>query len=161
MNLPPPPPPPSRGATRQRVVPTDRHSFVVCQYTCLLLLRTESPSGRSTAELVFYTWVARSRSGSSLFTASALNKLSSSPSSFSSSSCTTCRQEASSGKETTTWLFLSLSFLCLCPSTTCRRCFCRFVCVCVCSSVPLLPLLGTFVVVFVLVLLVTIQYNTT
>ena len=32
------------------------------------------PQERSTAELVFYTWVARSRSGSSSFTASALNK---------------------------------------------------------------------------------------
>ena len=36
------------------------------------------PQERSTAELVFYTWVARSRSESSSFTASALNKLSSS-----------------------------------------------------------------------------------
>ena len=36
------------------------------------------PQERSTAELVFYTWVARSRSGSSSFTASALNKPSSS-----------------------------------------------------------------------------------
>ena len=33
------------------------------------------PQERSTAELVFYTWVARSRSGSSSFTASALNDL--------------------------------------------------------------------------------------
>jgi len=32
------------------------------------------PLERSTAELVFYTWVARSRSESSSFTASALNK---------------------------------------------------------------------------------------
>ena len=35
------------------------------------------PQERSTAEQVFYTWVARSCSGSSSFTASALNKLSS------------------------------------------------------------------------------------
>ena len=39
---------------------------------------SDKTMGRSTAELVFYTWVARSRSGSSSFTASALNKLSSS-----------------------------------------------------------------------------------
>ena len=39
------------------------------------------PQERSTAEQVFYTLVARSRSGSSSFTASALNKLSSSSSS--------------------------------------------------------------------------------
>ena len=32
------------------------------------------PQESSTAEQVFYTWVARSRSGSSSFTASALNK---------------------------------------------------------------------------------------
>ena len=32
------------------------------------------PQERSTAGLVSYTWVARSRSGSSSFTASALNK---------------------------------------------------------------------------------------
>jgi hypothetical protein len=43
------------------------------------------PQECSTAELVFYTWVARSRSGSSSFTASALNKLPSSSSSSSSS----------------------------------------------------------------------------
>ena len=46
------------------------------------------PQERSTAGLVSYTWVARSRSGSSSFTALALNKpsLSSSYSSSSSSS---------------------------------------------------------------------------
>ena len=44
------------------------------------------PQERSTAEQVFYTWVARSRSGSSSFTALALNKPSSSSSSTSSSS---------------------------------------------------------------------------
>jgi len=56
---------------------------------------------RSTAELVFYTWVARSRSESSSFTASALNTLSSSSSSSSSSSRSRCRAcyELQSGKE--------------------------------------------------------------
>ena len=42
------------------------------------------PQERSTAEQVFYTWVARSRSGSSSFTASALNTLSAAASSSSS-----------------------------------------------------------------------------
>ena len=42
------------------------------------------PQERSTAGLVSYTWVARSRSGSSSFTALALNKPSSSSSSSSS-----------------------------------------------------------------------------
>ena len=45
------------------------------------------PQELSTAGLVSYTWVARSRSGSSSFTALALNKPSSSSSSSSSSSC--------------------------------------------------------------------------
>ena len=40
------------------------------------------PQERSTAGLVSYTWVARSRSGSSSFTALALNKPSSSSSSY-------------------------------------------------------------------------------
>ena len=85
--------------TRQHVVPTDRHSFNACQLHSLLLsalnkLSSSSsssssslvslPQERSTAGLVSYTWVARSRSGSSSLTASALNKPSSS--SFSSSS---------------------------------------------------------------------------
>ena len=41
----------------------------------LLLLPVSLPQERSMAEQVFYTWIARSRSGSSSFTASALDQL--------------------------------------------------------------------------------------
>ena len=50
------------------------------------------PQERSTAGLVSYTWVARSRSGSSSFTALALNKPSSSLNKPSSSSATLCQR---------------------------------------------------------------------
>ena len=49
------------------------------------------PSGRGTVVFTFYAGVARSRSGSSSFTALALNKPSSSSSSSSSSSCSSLR----------------------------------------------------------------------
>ena len=66
----------------------DVHLSVQCviiesfEYTFLLQhggIGVSLPQERCTAEQVFYTWVARSRSGSSSFTASALNKLSSPP----------------------------------------------------------------------------------
>ena len=81
--------PPS--VTRQGVVLTDLQSLVYVQYIpplllyhhhlLLLLLGVNLPSGRSTVVHTFYAGVARSRSGSFSFTASALNKLSSSSSS--------------------------------------------------------------------------------